>query len=247
MWVCSNDATHQFPERTEDGFCPHCSFRGTLIPEAIDKLDDQPQGTVPKGEQGEQRDVGLCILLMDASGSMSEKPFSNAESTKAELIARSAARGIFDLESMTMTQNAYLCIIMFDANVKQIAFDTVSNLLRKHHRDPIRFEQFLLSKLKEMGGMTDLNKALLAAEALANKFLNKSIPSFQDYTVMKHRIMKKDAKTISVPNVRVLLYTDGHHNATGEVVVNPFQGQSPDLLMGAYFGAASDKGNQQLT
>ncbi len=72
---------------------------------------------------------------------------------------------------------------------------------------------------------------------------------------MTQRIMKAGStESVSVPNVRVLLYTDGmQRDAQGNRTLhpnpftsNPLPGLNHDVVIGAFFGQATDEGCQEL-
>lgn len=243
-WICANNPQHVFTQPTDDFFCDKCEPLTSLLVER-----DIDATTVPIDKEGHERKVGLCILLMDASGSMTDQPFAGSPLSRMELIAKSAAAGIFDLRNMADTSNAYILALKFDHRVEQMFLDTVGNLLEKYRQDVNAFADDILAHLMSMQGGTNINKALKAAYHFADQFVNKKIAHFQDYTPVRQRILNGDTmETVTVPNVRVLMYTDGEHH--GGALDNPFQNTSGsipvDILIGAFFGDGDQQGCRDL-
>ena len=72
---------------------------------------------------------------------------------------------------------------------------------------------------------------------------------------MIQRILKyKSTQAVSIPNVRVLIYTDGmQYDANGSKILhdNPFtrypiEGVNHDIVIGAFFGKENDDGCKEL-
>jgi hypothetical protein len=103
---------------------------------------------------------------------------------------------------------------------------------------------------------TDINLALQEAYQFVDKFLNKELPDFpiKDYEPMKQIILNEKGESLSVANVRVLIYTDGmqYDAKKGKVLHdNPFKKKPlPDLnldvVTGVFFGQETDDGCQEL-
>lgn len=49
-----------------------------------------------------------------------------------------------------------------------------------------------------------------------------------------------------MPNIRVLIYTDGEDEVTGHITGNPFKNEEVDILMGAFFGQGEEPGCMAL-
>ena len=94
-----------YAQATADYFCTDCGYDGLLV-------DDAVGATL--GKQGPDPEIGLCVLLMDASGSMKNPAFPGSPISKMRLVANSAANGIFDLRQMGLAANAYICAMLFD-------------------------------------------------------------------------------------------------------------------------------------
>ena len=241
-WVCSNCGKF-YSKHTENYFCDDCGYSGMLVENSIiDTVEEEVAGT--------NREVGLCILLMDASGSMRRKAFPSLSDSpsKAKIISKCAAQGIFSLQYMTNISNAYVCIMLFDDKVKQIEFTTVKGLLKKYDGDDGLFAETLLQEILAMGGPSDINKALETAYEFASQFENKTLKNFQDYTVVNHFMFKDDGSVANIPNLRVMVYTDGRQwSKNGEQELrNPFLQREIDILMGVFCGEKNRQGSQDL-
>ena len=237
-YKCANCAK-SYAQPTADYFCTDCGYDGLLIDDAVDtKLE----------EGGGDREIGLCILLMDASGSMEQPAFPGSPLSKLRLVANSAAQGIFDLQQMGKADDAYISAMLFDNTIKQIFFKSVKELLEEHNFEVKRFADYLYAELSQMGGLTDINGALQAANSFAKSFTERTIPNLQGYTPLEHVVLTKAGQSRVVPNVRVLLYTDGVQYLDGrhDALVSPFKEWETDILMGAFFGDSSESGCNEL-
>jgi hypothetical protein len=236
---------------TADGFCtqPECYGIGFLT-------ENHPLVPVanPAGPAAVTvltpalRQIGLCILVMDASGSMQDRAFSNSPATKEHLIAASAAAGIFDLVQTTNNENAYVFGVMFDTRNQLIFMDTVAGIL-KQHSNPGKFADFLKSQFHQLHGRTDINKALRFAKQIYDGFINTGDLSKYNgpanVAPIMHTVFDKNSNKKIVPNVRVLIYTDGMDTESAQII-NPFKNEDVDILMGCYFGPGEEPGCQAL-
>jgi hypothetical protein len=254
-WVCRTDETHVFDEPTDDFFCSKCPpYESILVEKVIDKpvdedeIDKEPDRSVPE--------VGLCVILMDASSSMSDAAFEDSPITRMRLVSTSAASGIFDLKGMQNNPYAYVAAFKFDDRVELMFVDTVANLLDRFDRDVKKFANYLYDELVNMQQGTDINQALAVAYSFVQKFIHKKLPELKikDYTPMRQIILKSSAESLSVANVRVLIYTDGmQYDANREKILNdnpfklnPLPGLNHDIVIGAFFGNETDEGCQEL-
>lgn len=194
------------------------------------------------------KEAGLCVLLMDASGSMNDPAFPNDpmynQLSRREIVARAAATGIFQLNQMTKKEDAYICAIRFDHTQEPMFIDTVANIIQKY-KDSSTFASYILSELSQMNGGTNINAAIDTAKSLVNHFLDGDLQGMGNYTPFYHRghYCNFANKTLNIPNARVLIYTDGQNQGP---IINPFQQDEPDILMGIYIGDPSDSGAKQL-
>lgn len=260
-WVCQTDRSHIFDAQSDDGFCPTCPFGdGVLFLETIDvpRENATPFIAADSSEvrpfKSDEPEVGLAVLLMDASSSMTDPAFEGNPMTRMQLVASTAASGIFDLDRMRNNPNAYVAAFKFDDRVEMMFVDTVANLIKKYDGEVRKFAAYIFEQLKEMQQGTDINKALKTAHIFVNKFLRKELDPeifpLNEYTPMKQRILKSNIESVSIPNVRVLLYTDGEQydtNGDKTLFPNPFQSDplpdlNHDIVIGAFFGQESDNG-----
>jgi hypothetical protein len=261
-WVCQTDKSHTFDSPTDDWFCPVCAYGEGIIIETIVEVDDIPvqlpyggDGRIPHRPQ--EPEVGLSVILMDASSSMTDQAFDGNPQTRMRLVASSAASGIFDLERMQNNPNAYVAAFKFDDRVEMMFMDTVKNLIEKYDGQVKKFADYIYNELFEMQQGTDINKALKEAHIFIEKFMKKELEFFptDKYTPMKQRILKYNSvDSVSIVNVRVLIYTDGMQYDThgnNELLPNPFQekpieGLNHDIVIGAFFGNSQDEGCKAL-
>ena len=267
-WVCQKNKKHIFDDYDPDPNHPYyCTidppFEGILREEEVGKEPIQEFKAYPKPgplipitvKENPHDEVGLCIMLMDASDSMTDAPFEGIPLSRMTLVANSAASGIFDMERMQSNPNAYVACFKFDNRVEQMFVDTVANLIKKY-RDIDHFAKYIYDELWNFRGGTDINKALEEAHLFVTRFLNKQLKDFrvEDYTPMMQQVLKYNLESISVPNVRVLLYTDGKQyvkNGSKVLNPNPFKVNMPeglgcDILIGAFFGSKTDEGYKDL-
>ena len=265
-WVCQKVKTHVFDD-TDNYYCTICApFEGILkLKDVSDNVTVQKevkpkpppvQPTPVISDPVEDQEVGLCIIMMDASSSMTEIAFKDIPLTRMTLAANCAASGIFDLERMQNNPNAYVACFKFDDRVKLMFVDTVSNIIGRHKKIET-FAAYLYKELFEFQQGTDINKALEQAHSFVSQFLSKKLAGFPvtRYTPMLQRILKFNSnESVSIPNVRVLLYTDGmQYVDKGSKILNPnpfkqklIDELNHDVLIGAYFGSETDKGCKDL-
>lgn len=252
-YVCSNNPNHKFDKMTADGFCPEpeCYGIGFLVEinPIVPEPKSDPDGPVPNPIPSSViKEIGLCILVMDASGSMKSHAFPNSPAIKEHLIAGSAAGGIFDLAQTTNLDSAYVCGIMFDTDNKLIFMESVEDILKKYS-NPGKFANFLKSKFRDLHGGTDINKALRFAKEIYDDFVNNGdLSRCNGPTGVKpimHTVFDRNNKKKIVPNIRVLIYTDGMHTESSKLI-NPFINKDADVLLGAYFGPGEEVGCKAL-
>jgi len=249
-WYCI-DCKTAYQVRTESGFCnaPNCDGMGSGVLKRAQIEESVKEPVIKSATSDPLKEVGICVLLMDASGSMDSPAFPNdpdySDVTRREIVARSAAAGIFQLSRMTKIDDAYVCAIRFDNTQHHMFTDTVANII-KDHGDAPKFADYLLSELEQMNGTTDINGALAKAKTLVDRFLDGSLKGLGNYLPFYHRghYCNYVSKVLNIPNVRVLIYTDGE-NSFGPID-NPFRNDEPDILMGVYIGDPSDAGSKQL-
>jgi hypothetical protein len=188
-------------------------------------------------------DLGLCIMLLDCSGSMWEPAFGDQPELKKDLIADSVSAGIFSLSGNPLKEYAYVLIPY--TSIKNVVeeYGNVSNL-----------EQAIKEKMEKKKGATDINGALEVAFKFTQQFIDSDISVLGDYKPRIQSVLDDNMNNYPVPNVRVLLFTDGGQ-FMGEdkttIFPSPFKnlkynGKTMDLLMGAYYGTEEDSDYHKL-
>ena len=202
---------------------------------------------------------------MDASGSMAEEPYSTsfqskypakaesqaftereAKLTKREVVTDAAALAIFGLKNLSKKENAYICAIKFDNNPVVMFTKTVEDILNEHE-NPQKFAKYLYNELAALNGGTNINGALNLAYSFVKKFIDGSVPGMEN-CIANVQTQLIGNKSVDVPNVRIMLYTDGEQLQHYGQIVNPFKANNEelDLLIGAYIGNPDDAGCKQL-
>lgn len=243
-YTCSNNSSHQFDSMTADGFCPQpeCYGVGFLVEQTV----GSSSSTSFHPEAG-AREIGLCILLMDSSGSMNETAFDSSPAKKDQLVAGSASGGIFELEQLSNKDDAYVIAVMFDTTNKVIFAGSIAEIFSKFGTAP-EFSKFLSSNFTYGG--TDINSALNFAKQIYDDFIQRGDLSKyggpSNVKPVKQSVLTKSGEQKIVPNVRVLIYTDGEDQVSGKIHGNPFKNEEVDVLMGAFFGRGEESGCKEL-
>lgn len=205
----------------------------------------------------DMREAGLCVFLMDASGSMFTEPmfpdhkfpsmFGEAFVNRAEWVCRMAASGIYDLikKGITEAEAAYICAIKFDTTQAVMFIKTVAQI-RDEYATDIDFARYLYNGLQDMRGGTNINDAIRMGHGFVSNFTNRMVQGMGNYSPKYHVEYTLKGKPISVPNVRILLYTDGEQQPQYGDMHNPFQNDEADLLIGVFIGQESERGCQDL-
>jgi hypothetical protein len=178
---------------------------------SLDEVIAKIYGDGGGGGGGQDKELGLCLFLMDASLSMGEHAFGNAprpsvlkpqphpndyksvedkgHMSKREMVALAAARGVFGLKSLSKRKDydpheyAYIGIILYDHATKPLFFKSVKNIFKENEDENI-FAKWLLTQMKDMNGGTDINGALNMADNLVKKFKAKSLDALGNYLPM---------------------------------------------------------------
>jgi hypothetical protein len=258
--------------------CPGNGYMGLAVP--IDKdLHEYAKTIGQPNTPGPPRELGLCIFLMDASGSMGDPAFSDVKQpstlelpksekdspcegeglmSKREMMAGTVADSIFSLKKIEKNGYAYIAIILYDDDIKYLLLQSVKDIVATY-KEGKELARYLLKTMKEdMGGGTDINKALACAHSLKKEFIDGNINAFSFgkfetysqtdnfiFDVFSGKRLEKPYSEVT-PNVRVLLYTDGDHQPNYGILESPFKHENPDLLIGVYVGDPSDQGNREL-
>lgn len=205
-----------------------------------------------------EKEVGICILLMDASGSMFydhafegyEFPSTFGEEflKKAEIVAKCAAKAIFELKRITLRENqeAYIMAIKFDHRQSVMFHKSIRDII-KEFEDPNKFARYIFDELSEMKGGTNINDALEMAYSFVSKFKEGNVPGIGKFKPMHDSVYlpnKEDG--YKIPNIRAMVYTDGEQHGKHGPLKNPFNAHDPDLLIGAFIGDRSEAGCKNL-
>ena len=192
--------------------------------------------------------VANPFLPNNNSNNQTQNNIPPSKKNRLELIAETAANGIFDLQGITKAKETYICVMGFSSEVRTLLFDSVHNIFERYQGNVDKFASFFKEELSRMRGDTNINDALNAAHVLVEKFLNKELSTLEDYEVLYHALWTHDKEDIDVPNVRVLLYTDGQHNVPNatDPIINPFSKMKPDILMGVFVGSEQHEGCDKL-
>ncbi|MBO9201031.1 MULTISPECIES: vWA domain-containing protein [Niastella] len=255
-WICVNNNGHAYDTITAEQnsyFCPKCPYgEGILLNQGPVSIDNE--GTIIPPMTQQQEDLGLCIMLLDCSGSMAEPAFMNHPMSKRDLIAKSVSAGIFSLSGNPLKEFAYVLIIGFDHEIEiLVPYMSIEKLVQEY-RDAAGLEHALKEKMYKKNGATDINGALEVAFRFTQQFINSEISILGTYKPRIQAVLDDNMMNHSIPNVRVLLFTDGgQFMGPDKTTLNPspfrnlqYDGKVFDLLMSAYYGSSSDKDYDKL-
>jgi hypothetical protein len=102
-----------YDEKTATGFCdnPDC------LDEELVEYTGQRRRNVEEGKEGQYPKVGvmegLCLLVCDASFSMSEQAFPGNDLSKLKMVTRAAHRAVVELFDVSKPDEAFIGIIAF--------------------------------------------------------------------------------------------------------------------------------------
>ena len=243
--------------------CPGNGLTGLIIEveeqtEITENNPTKPRGGITPPPLPIQKEVGLCVLLMDASGSMFYDPafkgqkfpssFGNEFLNKAEMVSKCAANAIFQLKDITLKehQEAYIMVIKFDHKQSLMFHKPIKNLIQEFG-EPNNFAKYIYDELSEMKGGTNINGALDMAYSFISKFKEGNIPGIGDFEPMYDSIhLPNKGGDYEIPNIRAMIYTDGEQLPDYGALRNPFKAHDPDLLLGAFIGDKSEMGCYEL-
>ena len=229
-----------------DGFCEIDSY-------PLERVGVGGGASKPMRSREAAQEVGLCLLVMDASGSMNEPIFPEMGNTsKADLVAAAAAGGIWDLQGAIRNADAIIAIVLFGEQAEFMQLDgrnfilPVSEIITRFSSSG-EFRKAISAAVSgfEHGGGTDLNSGLALAYRVFEdaKAGDLSAHGYRTpITLVQHTIPSPQGQ-ITVPNLRVMMYSDGEHTAASPLS-NPFL--SDNLVMTAFFGKPEGKGVKQM-
>jgi hypothetical protein len=191
---------------------------------------------------------GLCVLVCDVSGSMSEAPFGPESGglTKLELVI-DAVHGAFEaMQSLTRKDTAYIAMVGFAKQAKlmtgqngELFIKSVQDILDEF-KSKNDLSQYIMRNCNQLDrGGTNVTEGLRLGHGLVQKTLANDLSAFG----IPHSISLIEQKPflppvgdpINVPNIRVMIYSDGAHNQGP--LTNPFTDMQPvSVLMTAFIG-----------
>jgi hypothetical protein len=249
MFKCHN-CGKVFASLTQDGCCDNAECFGEPLMAMVEPAAGQfalvvaPQaGTVE----------GLCVLVCDISGSMDAAAFANHPAEKLKLTAGMISRAISELQSLAKAHTAYIAIVAFgaragiidDKNGKPFV-KSVDEIMSEYGENAAALPTYLYSYFKEdTGGFgrdhTDISAALTVARNIYDTTLVGDLTPLginASARLIDHSdIVTESGRQISMPNIRVMIYSDGGHNPeNGAALTNAFEDLSPSPLMTAFIG-----------
>jgi von Willebrand factor type A domain len=263
-----------------DNACLGGGIAGLLIPFQGQSSNSNTNNTtnssnVHHNSEPRYRELGLCVFLMDASGSMGDPAFTNQQKavlnhgthqansgteregnmSRREMIALYAAQAVFSLERLGNKDDAYVACVMYDDEPHAIFYKTISQIMQEYG-DGRTFAQSLLDKMKSFNGGTNINKALQTAHAMVEQFKCGELSALGQYSPISQPVTHLfDVRTgtklgtsriINNENIRILIYTDGEHLPQYGVLRSPFETATPDPLIGIFIGEAGSQGCREL-
>lgn len=262
-YVCTN-CNAEYEEKTPDGFCsnqPACEYGsgwlkevtaegGTRGPASAPPLENGGGQSGPGGPLSFEREIGLCILMMDGSLSMGETAFPSTgyPGNKYHLVSMNAAGGIWSLKNITRPEDAFIVLCAFAGKPELVWIKNVKEIVAEH-KTREAFSEYLYQTLETRTPeprVTNLNSAVNLAYAIYKAYMNGDLSGFggiKDFKPLSHKVVRHDGQGgeeyIAIPNARVLIYTDGEHNVTA-AVKNPFLEEPQSILMSAFIGEDED-------
>lgn len=212
----------------------------------LEKIKNTPKPPVVSPKKNQE--YGLFFLMLDCSQSMNEFPFKGLNHSGKELIATAVSHAIFDLKNISQKHEAFIYIFLFDHSIKPLMPPLNIDSIINEFQSAENFKKFLLTEMNKLDGQTDINQALKVAYTQATKFINGEMKGLfgNNYDIFYHSVALPGAKNLPVPNVRVVLYTDGIQYVDGQsssLIVNPFLDTDifkVNILIGAFFGEVGD-------
>jgi len=228
--------------KTQDGLCPkpNCDMGVLMLCSEIPTPTESKESEIIEG---------LCLLVCDISGSMSNSAFSESPVVKLALVVDAIKTALKELRDVANAARAFVGIIAFGKNATLITNRRGAPFIMSAKTIDQEFPEDLGKYLrgyfeedrKVDRNATDINAALKTAfdvynGALQGDLSEWGIPAKVD--LMKNAIAGKD-RMIEMPNARVLIYSDGQHTGADDLH-NPFEGVPPvSPLITAFIGDES--------
>ena len=187
-YVCTNCKT-EYDAKTADGFCsnqPACEYGSGWLKEIAESGANAPAVTA-EGETAPpalsfEREIGICILMMDGSLSMGEPAFPTTDfpGNKYQLIATNAAGGIWSLKNVTHSEDAYIALCLFAGKPDLIWVKSVQEIVKLFEtRD--KFADFIRTTLETKTPeprVTNINSAVNFAYEIYAAYLKGDLKAY---------------------------------------------------------------------
>ena len=110
-----------FDAMTADGLCPNPACYGEPLKYVVSAAPGQPAvAGETAASQGKIEDIGLCVLVCDASYSMNDAAFADNPAVKLRLVANAVRRAIVELTQIGRPETAYIAIVAFGGRAELI-------------------------------------------------------------------------------------------------------------------------------
>lgn len=208
--------------------CPTCPTIYDELPhdESCKNIYCIGEKLLPFSEEGEVTIEGLCLLVCDASFSMTGQAFSKQRAiTKLKLVTRAINRAIADLRSISKADSAFIGIIVFGGKAGFILNGQGRPMLMPFSQFQTQFgsnlDDYLYQCIEENRPdidreHTDITGALQFAYDVYKGAMSGNLGQFgieQTVSLIEHTdIYTYDKRQVSVANARVMIYSDGEHN-----------------------------------
>ncbi len=248
-FVCPN-CKKEYDKKTEDGYCnnqPECEYGlGWLTELSTTTSAEETTETSSPDPISFEREVGLCVLMMDGSYSMADPAFPSSDypGNKYDLVARNSAAGIWSLKNLTHIDSAYIALCVFAGKPTWIWTKSIKEIIDEYQNRQ-NFSDFIYETLEKKTlepKATNINQAISLAYDIFQQYLEGNLKDFgglTDFKPLEHQVVRQDDKGqedfITIPNARAFIYTDGEHNVTA-AIKNPFEQIEQSILMTAFIG-----------
>jgi hypothetical protein len=256
-YICEECGTI-YDQMTQDGFCPKDGcFGAPLMPHvpgaSASRQPSPPPAAATLGATGRIENIGLCVLVCDASYSMNDAAFTDSPAIKLKLVTGAAHRAISELAALSRADTAYIAIVGFGARADLVRDRAGKPFLKSVTQINQEFGTGLGDYLfdyfdSDKGGIgrsaTDITAGLRLAREIQDQAIKGDLSRWgltAQVTVQEHDIFSLAEKSQKqVPNIRVLIYSDGAHNPSQDAPLsNPFASMQPSPLMTAFIGEES--------
>lgn len=240
-----------------DAACPGNGMGMILEAKAPAPGKSNGQAAGPAPSDRSSKEAGYCLFLMDASGSMFEEmafpdfpdlpsEFGDPFLSRAEMVTRLAANAIFSMANTSDREHAYIGAIGFDHRTEPLFTESIAGLIRRFP-SAREFSRYLFDALGKLRGGTNINAVLDLAHQACAGYLNGQIEGVGPIRPKIHRQLIPERGAINIPNMRILLWSDGEHQQEHfGALHSPFQGMYPNLLLSTYIGPDSGAGCDDL-